>query len=141
MNKFIKLILYIVILICVGILGYYVSYSEEVFKVLDEKIIPIVVGIGGGITGIYSLFSPIISKLDYSNKNLDKAIKENNKIIYENNTLKNQLEIGINEIEKLKKSIDTLNKIVQVGLATNEEKVKDGTANKIFKIGEEYNEL
>ncbi|MBQ7308320.1 MAG: hypothetical protein IJW82_07335 [Clostridia bacterium] len=111
----------------------YLCNQQEIYQIIDQKIIPILVGIVGAIASMFSLLKPIFSKLDLSQIGLKESLNECNRVIKENNFIKAELHNSLKKIECLEKEVNTLINMVKIGFSQDESLVKSGKANLICK--------
>ena len=135
-----KLLTFLSQLILVVTLVIVIEYGfaiEDIALFLDEKVIPVIVGIGGAIISIYSLLKPIFFKLADSNKDLSEYIERAKEVYNENLSIKEELTKGLKTIKDLESDITTLKEIIQLSFCNDERLVQNGVANKIYKKGEQ----
>ena len=111
----------------------YVCNQQEIYQIIDQKIIPILVGIVGAIASMFSLLKPIFSKLDLSQIGLKKSLEECNNVIKENQVIKQELSLSLEKISKLEKEICILINMVKIGFCQDENLIENGKANLICK--------
>ena len=111
----------------------YLCNQQSIYQIIDQKVIPVLVGVVGAIASIFSLLKPIFSKLDLSQIGLNKSIDECNKVIKENQLIKQELSLSLNKISKLEKEITVLINMVKIGFCQDEELIQNGKANLICK--------
>ena len=134
-----KILVFLSQLILVIALVVVIEYGfaiEDITEFIDEKVIPIIVGIGGAIMSIYSLLKPIFIKLSDSNKDLRDYV-ERTKILYdENRDIKEELVKGMKTIKDLESDITTLTEIIKLTCCEDEKLVQSGIAKQIYQRGE-----
>lgn len=135
MKKYLKIGLIIFCLIGVIIVAKGIITSDNAELILNEKIYPILVGIIGAITSIYTVLKPIILKLNISSDDFEKNLNYSKKLVNENEEFKKEILALYKKIETLNKNVGNLKKIMLTVTANTQELVKNGTASIIAKEG------
>lgn len=136
MKKIIRIFLEIIVLISITVVVNFLCKSDNIMECIDEKIVPILVGIMGASASFLSMIKPIFSKFNLSKENYDKSLIEIRKVIQENEELKKILQENIDDIEIINNNISKLIEMVKIGFTSDEEMVKNGNAEKICSIGD-----
>lgn len=124
-------------LVSIVILVNYLCRLEDLYQIIDEKIIPILVGLAGAIASIFSLLKPIFSKLDTSiNIDLKEKLAKLAILIQENNQLNENYKKECKAVEELEKDLKILIEMTKLALSQDENLVKNGIANQICKVGD-----
>lgn len=137
MKKIINVLLRILLVGLIVVVVNYLGSLSNVYQFIDQKVIPVLVGVIGAVASLFSFLKPLFLKLDVSNNSLEEALVKVKKIMDENQYLKENLSISVQNVESLQKDLKILIEIVKVGFSNNQELVKNGVANQICKIGEE----
>lgn len=140
MKKAIRILLEIMMLISITIIVNFLCKSDNVVECINEKVVPVLVGIMGASASFLSMVKPIFSKFNLSKENYEKSLIEIKKIIQENNELKQILQENIDDIAVINDNVSKLIEMVKIGFTSDEELVKNGNAEKICSMGEN-NEL